>query len=553
MAQLHEASAHLQATLAHLHQTLAAPVHALPLDVFRVLAGAVLFVYFLRTLRQGRDFTDPDGLIDHDLCAKLLPPTRWSLFHPGMSRSVFRSAHLGACAASLFVAVGFHPRAFAAYLFLIAASTYRWNVLVAYLDDAIVHVVCLWLVLLPVGSTLTLPDLLAPAAVAAPGVAGDPSALPADWLAATVPGIAPRAFLANMALVYLVAGLYKFTSPMWRDGSAMHAALKMPVSRAPDFWTLRHRSPLRVVTWAALVLEPLFVLVFVLPDGSSAKWALGACAAVFHLGIVATLKIPYSNLLMLAALAVPFGPEITGQAAVVASPVVPAAAPPPSLPELAALALVAALVLMFAWEAVHTRRRLGKPYAAGAWTNPVCPVLWLAGIFQSYRLFDWVDDRNYHVRYELRRPAQLPSDSDAPAAPPSALAPPSTARAVAPPPALLAPPAARSLFPGGMRYLLLQSYLIGNVWLQLDDCSLAAVRRSLLVRHAERFARLHREESGDLEVHAVVQRVTADNLDLARPERRFLMRFAYRNGKAVVDPESRHPDPESPLPGPKGQ
>lgn len=518
--------------MARLHEALAAPVHALPLDVFRVLAGVVLFVYFLQALRQARDFSDPDGLIDHALCAKLLPPTRWSLFQPGMPGSAFRLAYVGACAASLFVAAGFHPRAAAAYLFLVASSAYRWNVLAAYLDDAIVHVVCLWLVLLPVGSTLATPELLAHA-VADPGTAGATTALPDDWLAATVPGVAPRAFMANMALVYLVAGLYKFTSPMWRNGSAMHAALKMPVSRAPEFWTLGHRSFLRAVTWAALVLEPLFALIFVLPDGSPAKWALGAAAAVFHLGIVATLKIPYSNLLMFAALAVPFGPETTtlgpettGQTGLDAVPA--AVAPPPLSPaEFAALALVAALVLMFVWEAVRTRKRLGKPWAAGGWSNPVCPVLWLAGVFQSYRLFDWVDDRNYHVRYQLRRVAR-------PATPP--IVQPSD-----PPPG---PPPPHAVFPNGMRYLLLQSYLIGNVWLQLDKRALTAVRKSLLTRHARRYARLHPEESGDLEVHAVVQRVTADNLDLARPEPRFLMRFSYRDGQSVMGPASLRPDAE---------
>lgn len=515
--------------MARLHEALAAPVHALPLDVFRVLAGAVLFVYFLQALRQARDFSDPDGLIDHGLCAKLLPPTRWSLFQPGMPGSLFRVAYVGACAASLCVAVGFHPRVAAAYLFLVASSSYRWNVLAAYLDDAIVHVVCLWLVLLPVGTTLVLLPDLAAHAVADPGVAGGASALSReDWLAATVPGAAPRAFMANMALVYVVAGLYKFASPMWRNGSAMHAALKMPVSRAPEFWTLAHRPFLRAVTWAALVLEPLFALVFVLPDGSPAKWVLGAGAAVFHLGIVATLKIPYSNLLMFAALAVPFGPETTGLGGPDA--VRALAAPPPLSPaEYAALALVAALVLMFVWEAVRTRTRLGQPWAAGAWSNPVCPVLWLAGVFQSYRLFDWVDDRNYHVRYELRRLAR-------PVVPP-------VVQPSDPPPG---PPPSRALFPNGMRYLLLQSYLIGNVWLQLDERARAAVRRSLLIRHAGRFARLHAEESGDLEIYAVVQRVTADNLDLTRPERRFLMRFSYRDGKAVMGPASLRPDAPRP-------
>jgi len=503
--------------------TLAAPIHALPLDIMRVLAGAVLFVYFANALRQASDFSDPDGLIDHRLSVRLFPPTRLGLFQPGMPGWVFRAVYLCACAAAVLIVVGWHPRAAAAFLFVAAVSTYRWNALVAYLDDCIVHLLCLWLVLLPVGTTLNLPDLLGAGAAASGSAAAAGSTATADWATATVPGTAPRAFMINMALIYLVAGLYKFSSPMWRGGSAMHAALKMPIARAPDFWSIRHRRVLRLVTWAALVLEPLFVLIFVLPAGSAAKWALLAAAVVFHLGIIATLKIPYSNALMLAALALPFAPEIVegvspditalaaGSASGLAAPAFATTAPAATAngqADIAALTLVALLAIMSVWQALRAWRRLprpGQPYSGNAWANPVRALLWLAGLFQSYRLFDWVDERNYHARYEVRslRPGRE--------------------RSIEP----------RKLFPDSMRHLLLQSYFLGNVWLQMEPEKLAAVRRSLLERHARRFARAH-PDAGEIEAVAVVQRITPDNLDLTRGERLPLMRFTCANGRATV-------------------
>ena len=444
-------------------------------------------------MRQARDFSDPDGLIDHRLSMRLLPPTRLSLFQPGMPGVLFRVVFLCACVASLFVVAGYHPRAAAFFLFLAAVSNLRWNVLVAYLDDATIHIFCLWLVLLPVGHTLTLPNLLA----------GGPAAR--EWVSATVPGLAPRAFLANMALIYLVAGVYKFTSPMWREGSAMHAALRMPIARAPGFWTLRYRTPLRLVTFAALFLEPLFALIFVLPAGSIAKWPLVAGALCFHLGIALTLKIPYSNLAMLGALPLALGPEIT-QGWLGLPPLQGASAPgiPPS--GVVAVALVVLLVLMLLWDIVVTRTRLMERYSSSGWHNPAHALLWMGGIFQSYRLFDWVDERNYHVRFEVRRIGAADGGCR-----------------IGPDP----------LFPQSMRHLLLQSYIIGNIWLRLSPERLEAVRRSLLVRHARRYARAH-PEAGTIDVVAVVQRVTADNLELTRGERQPLMRFTCQGGEAVV-------------------
>ena len=488
---------------------LTAPIHALPLDIARILIGGVLFFYFLNALRQARDFSDPDGLIDHRLSTRLLPPTRISLFQPGMPGILFRAIYLCACVAALSVIAGYHPRAAALFLFLAAVSTLRWNVLAAYLDDALIHIFCLWLVLLPIGRTLTLPAILQDGWHAAA----------ADWLATTVPGTTPRVFLANMALVYLVAGAYKFTSPMWRDGSAMHAALRMPIARAPGFWTPRWRTPLRLVTHAALIMEPLFAIIFVLPTGSLLKWPLLAGAVVFHLGIALTLKIPYSNAAMLGAMVIPFGPEIM-QGGLGVFPLQGVAAPGLAPTEMVAIILVALIVVGLIWEAANTGRRLRERYSASGWDNPVRSLLWTLGIFQSYRLFDWVDERNYHLRFEVRSVAS----------PEAAAADAESAASDSPNDRRLDPD---PLFPQTMRHLLLQSYLVGNIWLRMSPDKLEAVRRSLLVRHARRYARTH-PEAGTIDVTAIVQRVTADNLELTRGERRPLMRFTCRGGDAVM-------------------
>ena len=536
--------------------SLASDIHALPLDVGRILVGGVLFVYFFNTLRQAGDFSDPDGLIDHGLMCRLFPPLRVSLFQPGMPGVLFRAVFVCACAAALMVVAGYHPRAAGVFLFLAALSALRWNVLASYLDDAMIHIFCLWIVLLPVGSTLNVPDLIAGAAGGgADGLGGGATGLGAaadsgpsvidTWLAATVPGAAPRAFIVNMALVYIVAGLYKFTSPMWRDGSAMHSALRMPIARAPDFWTLRCRTPLRLVTWAALILEPLFALIFVLPPGTPLKWLLVAGAVVFHLGIALTLKIPYSNLAMMGALPLALAPEImqgllgvppVGGAPVAAPVLLPSAAatagPGTAVPGPAgwiALTLVALITIQIVWEAANTGRRLRPRYSSAGWDNPVRALLWMAGIFQSYRLFDWVDERNHHVRFEVTRVGGATSadaDADGPPEPAMPLEP-----ATPPEPAVTLDPDA--LFPQTMRHLLLQSYLVGNIWMRMSPEQLGQVRRALLIRHARRYARTH-PDAGTIEAVAIVQRVTAENLELTRGERRPMMRFTCRGGKAVM-------------------
>ncbi|MBT8488699.1 MAG: hypothetical protein HKN72_09135 [Gemmatimonadetes bacterium] len=482
-----------------------APVHALPVDVFRVLAGLVGLAYFARILYDVPDLSSEDGLIDHGLCRRVFPPTRLSLFRPGIPTPVLRGVYACACLASLALAVGFHPRIAAAGLFVIAVSAYRWNLFAVYVDDAIAHLLFFWVMLLPVGRTLTLEQWHTN------GYRFDPA-----WTEIVLPGAPVRAFLANMALVYLVAGLYKFTSPMWRNGTALAAILRLPVARFPDVWKPRHSALLRAGNAWALVMEPLFAFMFISPVHSPLKWFLALSAAAFHVGIILTLKIPFANLAMLGAIPVAMGPEMMLMGWGIAPPPV-AETGPLGWNGIVGIALVALLTSMVLWELARSRGLsklpLWKTHMSGFFGNPICVLLWLMGIAQSYRLFDWIDSRNYHVRYEVRAWAAQGS------AEPETVDP-------------------KELFPGSLRHVLLQSYIFGNVWLQLTPEQRAQVRESLLHRHAQRFARRHPGFRA-VEVFAVTQRVTSDNLDLTSGQRSLLMRFDCLDGRAAVRHEAR--------------
>ena len=136
--------------------SLCRPTHALPIDIFRVLVGLLSSAYFLHLFAQVGDFSGPDGLIDHNLTRQLFWYTRIGLFEPGMTAEMFRFVFLFAAIASWGLVIGYRVKAIAAALFLIAVSAYRRNFIVIYVDDAIMHLVLFWLLLLPIGRTLVL-------------------------------------------------------------------------------------------------------------------------------------------------------------------------------------------------------------------------------------------------------------------------------------------------------------------------------------------------------------------------------------------------------------
>ncbi len=278
---------------------LAKPVYALPVDILRVLVGLISFAYFVRTFLESRDFSCESGLIDHQLSFELFWYTRWSLLQPGITCSLFEVIFLLAAGVSWMLILGLRVKLAAGFLFLTASSAYRWNFLVIYVDDAIVHLMLLWVILLPVGHTLVLREWVRDRRVAVQ-----------RWQAQLVPGLAVRCFLANLALAYVVAGVWKWSSPMWRDGFALYAVLKLPVAYTPDLWLPEHLPALEIANYFALICEPLFPLMFLLPTNHRLKWLLLTGFVFFHAGILATLKIPFANIACLGAGVLVFRDEL---------------------------------------------------------------------------------------------------------------------------------------------------------------------------------------------------------------------------------------------------
>lgn len=369
-------------------------VPALSVDGFRVAAGLVVLAYFARHLAEVGLYHGPDGLVPHEVSRQVFPFTVEPLFAlVGRSALAVRGVYAAACALSVLLVLGVRPRLVAFALYLVAVATYRHDFLVMGVDDVLVHLALFWLTLLPTGATLTLR-----------GREGDLRATLERWRGARVRGTMVRLFLANLGLLYFVAGASKWTSPMWRSGEALFAVLSLPMSHVAGAMRPSMGPWLRAGTYATLFVEPLLPLGIVLSSDARVRRALVVSVVVLHLSIVATVDVPFANLLCLAAIPLYFRN--------VTKVPTPARAERLRPSELFASAVVGTLAAAMAsafvtppWRAPELEGPRGKAAlvhgataeTGGATQTALFGALFAVGLVQQYRLLDWIDDRNFAV------------------------------------------------------------------------------------------------------------------------------------------------------------
>ncbi|MEM9378621.1 MAG: hypothetical protein AAGB93_01640 [Planctomycetota bacterium] len=361
-------------------RTWTAPVPALPLALFRIAVAALTLAYLARLTIEAPLLHGTIGLIDQGTVESAYPFTRQALFPAGTGVAVRRGLLLVGCVLCVPLALGWRPRRTALALYVLVVCAVRSHFVVASVDDGIVHLLLFWTVVLPVGESLSIER--------GPG------------LHRQVPGGAARAAGLNFALIYLVAGGSKWTSEMWREGSALHAILSL----RPSFWSeavdVVPAGAWVAATWAALVVEPFFALLVVLPPGSRSKAGLGVAWLGFHAFLVATFDVGIANLGCLALGLLVFRTEITSW--INGGTRTPEAGPVRVLPRdaVAALtivlltgAMVASLVASGWRDAAEgaDQPALHESRLSRAFYGP----LWCAGLMQQYRLLDWIDDRNH--------------------------------------------------------------------------------------------------------------------------------------------------------------
>jgi hypothetical protein len=460
---------------------------ALPVDIFRVLAGFLSFSYFFSLLFEVNDFSSPHGLINHDFFLETFWWLKINLIQPGSGAALFYVLIGLACIGTFAIILGYRARLVAAILFVIASSIQRWNFAVMFVDDAIMHLLLFWLILLPVGKTLVLTEWIK-----------EGNGCFTRWMHTKVPAIAVSCLIGNICWIYFFAGVTKLTSPLWREGFALYPILLLPISLMPDFWKPEHVPFLRFATYASLIMEIALPFFLLSPKDSLRKWVGLLLQVLFNLGIILTLKIPFANIAMLASAVLFFREELMeallrrqnltdelGQSGRI------------GMSTVAALVFVV-LVILSTSRTVPVLKHLGQP---------ATQALWAIGIIQNYYLFNWIDRLNYQVDQEA---VFYPSPNSAPQ--------------------YLDP---RTILPRTVRHTLFQMRLYDIPWLmRFPKDRLDILKRDIgnriSTRACERVG-----ENGRFVLTTTLRRVTPDNIELKKKTRTYKMSFTCSQNRAV--------------------
>lgn len=460
--------------------------YALPLDALRIVVGLLCCAYFIRLLIEVADFSSPDGLLDHELYSRILWFTRLSVLHPGVGAWFFYGVFGVACLLSWGIVLGHRIKLCAAVLFVITVSSYRWNFLVFSVDDSVMHLLLFWLLLLPLGQTLTWH-----------GWRQDPQHCWRRWSQVAVSGVAMYALLGNVCLVYLTAGLCKLSSPLWRQGFALYAILRLPIAYDPDFWGPQHHPFLQGLTYLTLVLEPLMPVLLLQRPWHPLKWCGLLVQVVFHVGILATLRVPFANLGLLASALLFFRHELMETLT----------RRRPSLPALRQEKRLGWRGrLIWAWLGLLLLAMLRGVPVLGVGHKPAFALLWMLGMAQDYQLFHWIDHTNYRGTYRVVTSAGHGREE---------------------------PWEPRALFPVSMRGVLLQAYVFNIPWMRVPRKHRAAVKHSILTRSAQRFCR-HYPSTPPVDVWIALQRLRPEEHPSPPVSERFLMTLQCVAQRAIL-------------------
>jgi hypothetical protein len=269
------------------------PVRAERLAAFRIGVAAVLLFDILGTyLPQVGDFFGSNSLGSPEVFA----PTRASVPRCTVLGAVtdaatFRGLLLLWAAAAGLLLLGLLPRASAAAAWLFSISFIGVNFYLGNSGDNVRSIELFYLMLSPCAAVWALGRRRTNAGGGSGRV--------------YVPAWPLRLLLLQMALIYVVNGLYKLAGPGWRDGDVLHIVLgnlawsRLPSARLPLPYALT-----QVMTWTVLGWELFFpILVAMRSTRTLALW-LGVS---FHVGTGLFLQLGPFPLYMLC-LYLPFVP-----------------------------------------------------------------------------------------------------------------------------------------------------------------------------------------------------------------------------------------------------
>lgn len=256
--------------------------------VLRIAFGCLSLVYLLELLPYAEaQFSGAGWLGEDTRQVESLNGGSWSLFFLPYSNStmfVYAVFAVG-IATSVFLAFGWRSRLNAAIAWLVWVSLWNRNPLILDGDDALIKLMCFYLMLSPCGNAWSVDAKLK---TKAPLVAVWPL----------------RLIQFQIALLYFVSGWVKFYSPEWQDGSILPIILIHPHYSRWDGWSLIHSINNDILSWLSSLIanvirwwELLFPLLII--NSHTRKLCL-IFGIIFHLGLLLTMNLRWFAVIMLA-------------------------------------------------------------------------------------------------------------------------------------------------------------------------------------------------------------------------------------------------------------
>lgn len=356
-------------------------VNSRPLSLFRLGIALLLLKEALLHLPLNDVFYSDSGVLPRAVLWTLPQPHQLSLL------SLFDALPDGWMAACLFsvwavvaflLLIGFRTRLMTIFNFLIIASVHARNPYLLSGADTLLRLLSFWMIFIPLDHAYTWRSLQK-WRLSSPHPALDSPSLNSEReQGGEVNAFPVRLLQIQVALVYLMAGLFKLLGEHWRDGSALSDVLQLGSWLRPTGNWLSANAPdglLRVTTYLIIALELAFAFLVFAPFWQpKLRYLAIASAALMHLGIALVMTTPLLDFVFVFSVSyLIFLP----------SPI-PTASAPPRHPLW--LLAPAALMLCVFWQNADDLRQLGIT-GLPALPTPIEALLYLSGLHQNWQLF----------------------------------------------------------------------------------------------------------------------------------------------------------------------
>jgi hypothetical protein len=250
----------------------------LPLALVRIALGALMTLWAISLAGQLPDFYTAAGVTGEATSGH--PWYAWTLLGAAPGPTRVGAVFLALVLASPALALGWHTRAASVVVFLSTLSLQRSDPYVFNSGDALLRLLCLYVMIAPAGAMLSLD------ARRGRGM----RAIPAWPL---------RLIQVQVSVMYAAAVWAKLHGVTWRDGSAAAYAMRLPdLARFPLTGPLEHPLLAHAATYGTIAVEG--TLAVLLWPRRTRPYALVA-GCVFHLAIDLTLRVGFFSFAVLTA------------------------------------------------------------------------------------------------------------------------------------------------------------------------------------------------------------------------------------------------------------